>query len=110
MGEGVLNKASAMLNWFKYESLLRKKLKDQHVNCYFKDLMKDLQQIQASFLVYPDGKTSVVRAGLPGISYLAFQALHIKPPALSTEVSVTGLAKRGQSDCLWSDRRRKQDD
>jgi len=71
------------------ESLLRKKLKDQHIDCCFKELMKDLQQIQASCLVHPDGKNSIVRAELPGISYLAFQALKITPPVLSKEVSAT---------------------
>jgi len=71
------------------ESLLRKKLKDQNIDCCFKELMKDLQQIQASLLVYPDGRERIVRAELPGQSYLAFQALKITPPVLSKEVSTT---------------------
>lgn len=69
------------------ESLLRKKLKDQHMDCCFKDVMKDLQLIQASHLIYPDGRERIVRAELPGQSYLAFQALKMSPPVLSKEVS-----------------------
>ncbi len=69
------------------ECLLRKKLKEQGIECCFKDLMKDLQQIQASYLVYTDGRKRIERAKLPGTSYLAFQALHISPPALHLEAT-----------------------